>query len=63
MREESRVVDLGGAAWSPAAGVVHALAERGETLAAVESLTGGLLSSTIVEIAGASRIFRGALVV
>jgi nicotinamide-nucleotide amidase len=48
---------------SPAAGVVHALAERGETLAVVESLTGGLLSSTIVEIAGASSIFRGALVV
>jgi nicotinamide-nucleotide amidase len=48
---------------SPAAGVVHALAERGETLAAVESLTGGLLSSTIVEIAGASSVYRGALVV
>jgi nicotinamide-nucleotide amidase len=48
---------------SPAAGVVHALAERGETLAAVESLTGGLLSSTIVEIAGASSVFRGGLVV
>jgi nicotinamide-nucleotide amidase len=48
---------------SPAAGVVHALAERGETLAVVESLTGGLLSSTIVEIAGASGVFRGALVV
>lgn len=48
---------------SPAAGVVHALAERGETLAVVESLTGGLLSSTIVEIAGASSVYRGALVV
>lgn len=48
---------------SPAAGVVHALAERGETLAAVESLTGGLLSSTIVEIAGASSVFKGGLVV
>ena len=48
---------------SPAARVVHALAERGETLAVVESLTGGLLSSTIVEIAGASSVFRGALVV
>lgn len=48
---------------SPAAGVVHALAERGETLAVVESLTGGLLSATIVEIAGASRVYRGALVV
>jgi nicotinamide-nucleotide amidase len=48
---------------SPAAGVIHALSERGETLAVVESLTGGLLSSTIVEVAGASRVYRGALVV
>lgn len=48
---------------SPAAGVVHTLAERGETLAAVESLTGGLLSATVVEIAGASSVFRGGLVV
>jgi nicotinamide-nucleotide amidase len=48
---------------SPAAGVVHALAERGETLAVVESLSGGLLSSTIVEVAGASRVYRGGLVV
>lgn len=48
---------------SPAAGVVHALSERGETLAVVESLTGGLLSSTIVEISGASSVYRGALVV
>jgi nicotinamide-nucleotide amidase len=48
---------------SAAAGVVHALSERGETLAVVESLTGGLLSSTVVEIAGASSVYRGALVV
>lgn len=46
-----------------AAAVVHLLAERGETLAAAESLTGGLLSSTIVEIAGVSKVFRGGLVV
>lgn len=48
---------------SPAAGVVHSLAERHETLATVESLTGGLLASSIVEIAGVSGIFRGGLVV
>jgi nicotinamide-nucleotide amidase len=50
-------------AGSPAASVVHSLHERGETLAAVESLTGGLLSASIVEIAGVSGVFRGGLVV
>ncbi|MEU9506578.1 CinA family protein [Micromonospora sp. NPDC048170] len=49
-------------AGSPAAGVVHALSERHETLATVESLTGGLLAASIVEIAGVSGIFRGGLV-
>jgi nicotinamide-nucleotide amidase len=48
---------------SAAAAVVHALAERSETFAAVESLTGGLLAATVVEIAGVSSIFRGGLVV
>ena len=47
----------------PAAAVVHALVERGETLAVAESLTGGLLSAAIVEIAGVSAVFRGGLVV
>jgi len=51
------------AADSPAAGVVRALAERGQTLAVVESLTGGLLAATLVDVAGASRVFRGGLVV
>lgn len=46
-----------------AAGVVHRLTERRETLATVESLTGGLLAATIVEIAGASAVYRGGLVV
>ncbi|MBO4206611.1 CinA family protein [Micromonospora echinofusca] len=50
-------------AGSPAAAVVHSLAERGETLAVVESLTGGLLAATIVEVAGVSSVFRGGLVV
>ncbi|MGR6317949.1 CinA family protein [Micromonospora soli] len=48
---------------SPAASVVHSLHERQETLATVESLTGGLLSASIVEIAGVSGVFRGGLVV
>ncbi|BCB82352.1 competence protein [Phytohabitans flavus] len=42
---------------------MHALAERRETLAAVESITGGLVAATVVEVAGASAVFRGGLVV
>ncbi|MFI1197549.1 CinA family protein [Micromonospora sp. NPDC020750] len=48
---------------NPAAGVVHRLAQRHETLATVESLTGGLLSASLVEIAGVSGVYRGGLVV
>lgn len=47
----------------PAASVVHDLAKRRETLATVESLTGGLLAATIVEVAGVSSVYRGGLVV
>jgi nicotinamide-nucleotide amidase len=43
--------------------VVHTLVERGETLAVAESLTGGLLAATLVEVAGVSAVFRGGLVV
>ncbi|GIG86697.1 CinA family protein [Plantactinospora endophytica] len=50
------------AADSAAAAVVHALADRGTTLAVVESLTGGLLAAAIVDIAGVSSVFRGGLV-
>lgn len=46
-----------------AAPAVHLLAERNETLAVAESLTGGLLAATIVEVAGVSAVFRGGLVV
>lgn len=42
---------------------MRALVERRETLAVAESLTGGLLSATIVEIPGVSAVFRGGLVV
>lgn len=47
----------------PAAPLVRRLAERGETLATAESLTGGLLAATIVDVPGASAVFRGGLVV
>jgi nicotinamide-nucleotide amidase len=43
--------------------VLTELRRRGETLAAAESLTGGLLSATIVNVPGASTVFRGALIV
>lgn len=38
------------------------LAVAGETLAVAESLTGGLVSSTIVAVPGASRVFVGGIV-
>lgn len=43
--------------------VLAQLRRRGETLAAAESLTGGLLSAAIVSVPGASKVFRGALIV
>ncbi|MBB2942305.1 nicotinamide-nucleotide amidase [Actinoplanes lutulentus] len=46
-----------------AAAAVHALVERTETLATAESLTGGLVAATIVEIPGVSAVFRGGLIV
>lgn len=39
------------------------LTERGQTLSLAESCTGGLLSSAITDIPGASKIFVGGLVV
>ncbi|RZU49670.1 nicotinamide-nucleotide amidase [Krasilnikovia cinnamomea] len=46
-----------------AAAAVHTLVERGQTLASAESLTGGLVAATVVEIPGVSAVFRGGLVV
>jgi nicotinamide-nucleotide amidase len=46
-----------------AAAVIALLAARGQTLAVAESLTGGLLAATIVDVPGASVAFRGGLVV
>ena len=46
----------------PAAGVVAALAERGEWLATAESLTGGLLGAAITAVPGASAVYLGGVV-
>jgi nicotinamide-nucleotide amidase len=43
--------------------LLSTLASRGETLAVAESLTGGQLAASIVDVPGASRVFRGGLVV
>ncbi|MEV5981666.1 CinA family protein [Streptomyces sp. NPDC052114] len=37
------------------------LAARGETLAAAESLTGGLVAAEITAVSGASKVFRGSV--
>ncbi|MEV0897373.1 CinA family protein [Actinoplanes sp. NPDC049802] len=46
-----------------AAAAVHALVERRQTMATAESLTGGLVAATIVEIPGVSAVYRGGMVV
>ncbi|MDP9824652.1 nicotinamide-nucleotide amidase [Kineosporia succinea] len=45
-----------------AAQIVSALSEQGRTVAVAESLTGGMVSASLVAIAGASAVLRGAVV-
>jgi nicotinamide-nucleotide amidase len=42
--------------------VVARLTARGQTVAVAESLTGGLLSATVVDVPGASLVLRGGVV-
>lgn len=46
----------------PATELVRTLDRVGQTVACCESLTAGLLSATIAEVPGASRVLRGGLV-
>ncbi len=42
--------------------VVFALSERGQTVAVAESLTGGMVCSALVDVAGVSAVLRGGVV-
>ena len=51
-----------GSPTTTAAALLRSLEARGWTLAVAESLTGGLVSATVVDVPGASRVLRGAVV-
>jgi nicotinamide-nucleotide amidase len=42
--------------------LIHGLADRGETIATAESLTGGLIGAWVTAVAGASAVYRGGVV-
>jgi nicotinamide-nucleotide amidase len=56
-------MSAGGGGDIRAAAVVSRLIDRRQSVATAESLTGGLLAATLVEVPGVSAVFRGGLVV
>ena len=65
--EEGIVAIMGTHVWgydddSPEAALAIALASKDLTLATMESCTGGLMASTITDVPGSSRYFRGGIV-
>lgn len=51
-----------GVASLPAADLIAALAQRGQTVGCAESLTGGLVCAALTDIPGASAVVRGGVV-
>lgn len=66
MTPDDEVTDVGVLRVPPAVDVsqlVERLAQAGQTVAAAESLTAGLVTATLTEVAGASQVVRGGVTV
>jgi nicotinamide-nucleotide amidase len=59
----SDLPDLLGAGYRQVADLLDVLRERGETVAAAESLTAGMVTAALTSVAGSSAVVRGGLVV